>query len=821
MNDSTDTKDIDSYGVWVKRPPQDSPDKEKSLDELLDTGDFDSIGVFPDFSEPDNVSAETKIDDKSEDISAAASEDSSLDFDTTLTVDELSNISDTTGITENEPSGDTETDSLVADDFFPDFDDGGNSGGDKTTEVDADSFVDEDVSLDDFMTEDFTEPNPPSSSVTETSDSTSSSSDDGEISLDDFLDDASFGGSDDSQKEDDVSDDSPLDIDLNFNESPSEQVEVEDVPEEDDDIEIKDEEFDDMFDKISGSSQDNGTLRDSGNADSVEVSLDDFDTESSGGNSTNNPSDSEDVDLSAFGIDSDADETPVTSNVQEAKKAEVVDYDLSVSDDAETTAAPKVAIVQDSAPAPESHDKEESEKEETETVSTQLLKQIVSDLSGLKNEINTLKSEFEELKSRDFSVTQSQENVTEPEVIEEPEDAENTGFFSGRDEDETIALSGDELKNIMQTADFSDDETSIHEASGEDFEETSAQDSGSQEESFDFPEAFDLSGKTEDFSKDVADNAETETVSDSVETQSAEQPEETVITEDNALDESALTEHESEESSSETEITEEPEVVDESETFSDEAPFGAIEEDEIVIPEDEHDSGLSLDVENETLEEPDLNDIDTMNIPQEISIPKVDDVGETSDAADENKVDDILVESSATDLMDSVKESTEEPPVEDVAQPLEEADVAETEAVEDVAQPIEEDSVTEDAPIDDVAAKTEESVMLCGGAGDPLFDEIMAEEPSISDALSKENVDYLAEEEIVKDDAPENLSSEESDDENAEHTDLPSDLKSDIKSVLLYMDQLLENLPEEKIMDFAKSEQFVTYKKLFAELGLS
>ena len=35
------------------------------------------------------------------------------------------------------------------------------------------------------------------------------------------------------------------------------------------------------------------------------------------------------------------------------------------------------------------------------------------------------------------------------------------------------------------------------------------------------------------------------------------------------------------------------------------------------------------------------------------------------------------------------------------------------------------------------------------------------------------------------------------------------------------MDQLLENLPEEKIMEFAKSEQFVTYKKLFAELGLS
>ena len=98
----------------------------------------------------------------------------------------------------------------------------------------------------------------------------------------------------------------------------------------------------------------------------------------------------------------------------------------------------------------------------------------------------------------------------------------------------------------------------------------------------------------------------------------------------------------------------------------------------------------------------------------------------------------------------------------------------------------------------------------------------MAEEPSISETLSKESVDYLAEEEIIKDNLQtQENPSEESDEETPESTDIPSDLKSDIKSVLLYMDQLLENLPEEKIMEFAKSEQFVTYKKLFAELGLS
>ena len=47
------------------------------------------------------------------------------------------------------------------------------------------------------------------------------------------------------------------------------------------------------------------------------------------------------------------------------------------------------------------------------------------------------------------------------------------------------------------------------------------------------------------------------------------------------------------------------------------------------------------------------------------------------------------------------------------------------------------------------------------------------------------------------------------------------ELKGEIKTVLAYMDQLLENLPESKIEEFAKSEHFHVYKKLFDELGLS
>ena len=50
--------------------------------------------------------------------------------------------------------------------------------------------------------------------------------------------------------------------------------------------------------------------------------------------------------------------------------------------------------------------------------------------------------------------------------------------------------------------------------------------------------------------------------------------------------------------------------------------------------------------------------------------------------------------------------------------------------------------------------------------------------------------------------------------------DIPTGLKNELKTVLSYMDQLLESLPEEKIEEFAKSEYFDTYKKLFKELGL-
>ena len=51
--------------------------------------------------------------------------------------------------------------------------------------------------------------------------------------------------------------------------------------------------------------------------------------------------------------------------------------------------------------------------------------------------------------------------------------------------------------------------------------------------------------------------------------------------------------------------------------------------------------------------------------------------------------------------------------------------------------------------------------------------------------------------------------------------EIPPTLTQDIKSVLTYLDNLLENLPEEKIVEFAQSDKYETYKKIFFELGLA
>ena len=104
----------------------------------------------------------------------------------------------------------------------------------------------------------------------------------------------------------------------------------------------------------------------------------------------------------------------------------------------------------------------------------------------------------------------------------------------------------------------------------------------------------------------------------------------------------------------------------------------------------------------------------------------------------------------------------------------------------------------------------------------PTVDKVLAEEVE-EPAAAPESASFAEVDNLDSNLSESNLAylDKQTSGESASETIANTELKQDIKSVLLYMDQLLENLPEDKIVEFAKSDEFVTYKKLFNELGLS
>ena len=758
-NSTDDTKELDSYGVWVKRAPQDASEEALDLD-------------LPDFSDFQETADQTGIIEEQNDneVPVADQDSSATDENGEISIDDFV----TDGFTDpneayapsspNPPEQDGE---LSLDDFM---EGGFEAPSEGSTDSESASESDE-VSLDDFLDGDFSD------------DAGASSSD--EISIDDFLDDDSVSSA--KQKEDDITNDEPLDIDVDFTESEEDAVPTTEITEEN---ESENEESfaddDDMFDSIekieTASEPEAETPVTESNIELEDVSLDDFNLEESDdataaalGASINSSvsSGEETVSLDSFGIDSSSEEMPAGTG--SSRKQQTVDYELAITEEDNVQSAPVIDEIKS--------DSVTQNKEETTetTVNNELLEKIVSDLSGLKDEINSLKNDLAELKEKNTldNISSGQNDGEQPaeseiELPVQSEPAEEPGgFFNSDEEDDTIALSGDELSNIVSNADFTEETAEPDTQYDESTEETVTEEQPEQE-------------LPEDFSAD----------------------------------------------------------------FSNDTPFGGIED--TVIPDEEPDSGLSMDINEEILEEPNLDDIETnADIPEEIEIPKVDDIAETQD--EEPTLDDILVESSSTDFMDSVTDSTNMQPDIEITEPVEpelaeeeaaitkeeadditseySADTAEnTEPVldEDTALELPEESSsdaenTAEESTDDIFNET--AIEDAQHTQDAMMNDIMNEAPSVDNALSEENVDYLSKDNTVLSDDEAAVAESEpepsAETEQTDTSDLPSDIKEDVKSVLLYMDQLLENLPEDKIMEFAKSEQFTTYKKLFNELGLS
>ncbi len=396
---------------------------------------------------------------------------------------------------------------------------------------------------------------------------------------------------------------------------------------------------------------------------------------------------------------------------------------------------------------PDTFDQETAALTETEAVtipdasitqrSNELLEEIRRELASLKEEITSLKNDFVELKKSEIS----------PTALSTQSAKEDTGFFNNTEDDDTIALSGDELDNILNNADFTKESSKVENVPAEEEKKSSEEKDPDQ--------------------------------------------------------------------------------------LQDKTKKSAVEQDSFYENIQDTDNSLKIDFNNDNLSEPLLDNIDLdseisrdrENLPEEITVPKP---------------EDILVESSPTDLMDADTETdssehkTMEKP-EDTQISLETLDdlYPKETPINEALSDEKIDYLTSEEKIEDASAIPEE-LHEEPAPGEPVDFTEPLEQPApetFSDNTEPEPVQEEPVEELHEEPAPEEsvdftepmeqpAATNSTESAGQQGNSLPAGLTQDIKSVLSYMDQLLENLPDDKITEFAQSEQFVVYKKLFTELGL-
>ncbi|MBQ7970168.1 MAG: hypothetical protein IJ293_04210, partial [Treponema sp.] len=464
MDDSIDnTNDLENYGVWVKHSAKDENDLTDSLDSL-DLPDFPDTDTFDDtdfsdmFKDDSQFTSEKKLDDfDTQEIETPEIEIPTDISEQSLEASDFADFTDNFETNDNEVSVDSFATEQPAETEAVSFD--------SFEEVSFDSDGEEEISLDDFMDGGFSDVSvaagnngfEPGKNPAEMNNQGAE-----EVSLDDFFGEDGFdlGMETAPKKEEEIfMEEKPLEMEIDFDDS-VDSVETEDNTEVDTDV------LDDMDDEYEISQSLSEDLEEPVITDSS-VNKAQF-------------GDTEDIDLSDFGIDADAEETPVTQDVEEAKnKEKVIDYDLSVGNENMTSAPVVNEIKTDNNDVMNTSEILELDEgnDNMATVDSSLLQQIIDDLSGLRNEINQLKSNLAAIKANDSAQLVENQNMN----IDSPSEEENTGFFSSDDGDDTIALSGNELDNILNTAEFS--ETDGETQQEENFSEQSAFDEINIEES--------------------------------------------------------------------------------------------------------------------------------------------------------------------------------------------------------------------------------------------------------------------------------------------------------------------------------------------------
>jgi len=405
-------------------------------------------------------------------------------------------------------------------------------------------------------------------------------------------------------------------------------------------------------------------------------------------------------------------------------------------------------------------------------LSNQLLMKIADELSSIKKELSSLKQEF--------SVVRGEVKEAKAETPE----SKGGGFFD-EEEDEKIALTGDELDNILQTANFTEE-------------------SGSDEGLNDDLSIGEISAPAEEAAEtSSATEASSDTMLSDKEDIISESGEELIV-EDQFPEEIV-----SEEIPSEDLSIGETAVFDSGDISFDDADIAELDgalkvEDEIKDAVDSFDSSLDIDADLPDFDDisPDLNNLREMGVmpvtspPEDTSYLEADPLASTPILEDQNELMDFS--GAAIDEPDLSLHITENP----VSEPeLDDISID----IEDMEQPV----IPEGPSPEDFVFETEETMEI--PADRERIEEFVEEPAGFGTEVSIAEVSepVISEPKVNKPGL------------YTEDNGFSSSLKEELKIVLSYMDQLLESLPEEKIEEFAKSEYFETYKKLFEELGLA
>ncbi len=246
------------------------------------------------------------------------------------------------------------------------------------------------------------------------------------------------------------------------------------------------------------------------------------------------------------------------------------------------------------------------------------------------------------------------------------------------------------------------------------------------------------------------------------------------------------------------------------------------------------DDDLSLDEDDLSLRGDDLSLREDVSI--DVETPTSDDLLVGSDdaveelasldidaeLADVPELDDDSAITESSEPLDLAPEPLEAEPLDE--EPLEALDADPIDELE--ADPIELD--VEDVEPEPVAAEESEAEFdLDALDAEPLpqADEILDDDPT-TEALTEEEQSLLVGEDALEtglppvDDEPVAAAAAIDQIPTDEDTPIPENLRGELRSVLNYMDKLLDSLPEAKIQEFASSDHFKVYRRLFEELGL-